>query len=130
MSTNPDTTTGAAEVQASKPLSRAQRRAEAARLNSDNQQGKPEGIEHDTGTQAPQPARPIQLKSKTRTAKTPFATQLYPETVARLDWIKARGYLITETVDDAINAYLDQAGIPKPAPTAEHGSHLSATAKI
>jgi len=34
--------------------------------------------------------------------------------VARLEWVRARGYVITDTVDAAINAYLDSAGVPQP----------------
>ncbi|BDE17416.1 hypothetical protein MKCMC460_62760 (plasmid) [Mycobacterium sp. 20KCMC460] len=57
---------------------------------------------------------PVRLKARQRKAKNPFATQLHPGTLARLEWIKARGYAITDTVDDAINTYLDNAGIPRP----------------
>lgn len=60
----------------------------------------------------PEPA--VQLKPRQRKAKNPFATQLHSGTLARLEWIKARGYVITDTVDDAINTYLDGAGIPRP----------------
>ncbi|MDO2391852.1 hypothetical protein QRB37_23875 [Mycobacterium avium subsp. hominissuis] len=56
----------------------------------------------------------MRLKARQRKAKNPFATQLHPGTLARLEWIKARGYAITDTVDDAINTYLDGAGIPRP----------------
>ena len=57
---------------------------------------------------------PVRLKARQRKAKNPFATQLHSGTLARLEWIKARGYVITDTVDEAINRYLDNAGIPKP----------------
>ena len=56
----------------------------------------------------------VRLKPRQRKAKNPFATQLHSGTLARLEWIKARGYVITDTVDDAINTYLDGAGIPRP----------------
>ncbi|WP_257000469.1 hypothetical protein [Mycobacterium avium] len=54
------------------------------------------------------------LRSRKKREKRPFATQLRAGTIARLEWIMRRGYVITDTVDDAINAYLDSAGIPKP----------------
>lgn len=56
----------------------------------------------------------VQLKARQRKPKSPFATQLHAGTLARLEWIKARGYAITDTVDDAINTYLDNAGVPRP----------------
>ncbi|WP_268956935.1 hypothetical protein [Mycolicibacterium mageritense] len=34
--------------------------------------------------------------------------------MARLEWITRRGYVLTDTVDDAINAYLDAANVPRP----------------
>ncbi len=61
-----------------------------------------------------QPAEAPRLKARQRKVKSPFATQLHAGTLARLEWIKARGYVITDTVDDAINSYLDDAGIPRP----------------
>lgn len=47
-------------------------------------------------------------------SKGPFSTQLRLTTLARLDWIVRHGYVLTDTVDAAINAYLDAAGIPAP----------------
>lgn len=66
------------------------------------------------GEQKTQPAEPVRLKARQRKVKSPFATQLHAGTLARLEWIKAHGYVITDTVDEAINRYLDDAGIPKP----------------
>jgi hypothetical protein len=62
--------------------------------------------------------QPVSLVSKTKPAKRPFATQLRPSTVARLDWIRRQNFSITDTVDDAVNAWLDAAGVP---PADEHG---------
>lgn len=67
---------------------------------------------HEQPATADEPS--VQLKARHRRPKSPFATQLHSATLARLDWIKARGYVITDTVDDAINTYLDSAGIPRP----------------
>lgn len=66
------------------------------------------------GEQEARQAEPVRLKARLRKVKSPFATQLHAGTLARLEWIKARGYVITDTVDEAINRYLDNAGIPKP----------------
>lgn len=122
------------EVGSTRPLSRAERRAQAARVQPEKTPSTP-AVEADTSPQpndetpsapAPAPAAPtpsqdlesakpaVQLKPRQRKAKNPFATQLHSGTLARLEWIKARGYVITDTVDDAINTYLDGAGIPRP----------------
>lgn len=120
------------EVGSTKPLSRAERRAQAARVQAEETPTAP-AAEADPSPQpddetpsapaaaAPTPSQdqesaepPVRLKPRQRKAKNPFATQLHSGTLARLEWIKARGYVITDTVDDAINTYLDGAGIPRP----------------
>lgn len=118
------------QVGSTRPLSRAERRAQAARVKAEDapaaptaaavnrppQQGNeipPEPVANpDEGNESAEPS--VRLKARHRKAKSPFATQLHSGTLARLEWIKARGYVITDTVDDAINTYLDGAGIPKP----------------
>ncbi|WP_067722917.1 hypothetical protein [Nocardia yamanashiensis] len=52
------------------------------------------------------------LPARSARGKRPFSTQLRPETLARLDWIRRHDYVINDTVDAAINAYLDAAGVP------------------
>ncbi|KQH80031.1 MULTISPECIES: hypothetical protein [Mycobacteriaceae] len=118
------------EVGSTRPLSRAERRAQAARVQPEEALA---ALAVEAGA-APQPAdrtlpstpaapsqdhesaepTAVRLKPRQRKAKNPFATQLHSGTLARLEWIKARGYVITDTVDDAINTYLDGAGIPRP----------------
>jgi hypothetical protein len=118
------------EVGSTRPLSRAERRAQAARVTAAEEApaaptaatSTPPQLDDDTppapvatpnqGHESPEPS--VQLKPRQRKAKNPFATQLHSGTLARLEWIKARGYVITDTVDDAINTYLDGAGIPRP----------------
>ncbi|MBY0390045.1 MAG: hypothetical protein K2X56_18640 [Mycobacterium pseudokansasii] len=115
------------EIGSTRPLSRAERRAEAARVKADEAPPEPAPVSPplqdddvppapmvtpDQGNEAPEP--PVRLKARQRKAKNPFATQLHSGTLARLEWIKARGYAITDTVDEAINTYLDKAGIPRP----------------
>lgn len=100
------------EVGSTRPLSRAERRAQAARVQAEGTPAAPApapGQDHESV----EPAA-VRLKPRQRKAKNPFATQLHSGTLARLEWIKARGYVITDTVDDAINTYLDGAGIPRP----------------
>ncbi|WP_328664669.1 hypothetical protein [Nocardia salmonicida] len=53
-------------------------------------------------------------RGRRRGSKRPFSTQLESATLARLDWIVNQGYVLTDTVDAAINAYLDAAGVPRP----------------
>ena len=118
------------QVGSTRALSRAERRAQAARVTADETPGNetapaaPElqnpGIPPapvatpPDGEQEARQAEPVRLKARLRKVKSPFATQLHAGTLARLEWIKARGYVITDTVDEAINRYLDNAGIPKP----------------
>lgn len=118
------------EVGSTRPLSRAERRAQAARVKADEtpadetsaqDEHEPQGSETPAAPavtppagEGTPPAEPVRLKARQRKVKSPFATQLHAGTLARLEWIKARGYVITDTVDDAINSYLDNAGIPKP----------------
>ncbi|KWX19545.1 hypothetical protein AFM11_35230 [Mycolicibacterium wolinskyi] len=118
------------QVGSTRPLSRAERRAQAARVTADettadetapaapepqNTDTQPAPVVTPPGSeQEAQPAEPVRLKARQRKVKSPFATQLHAGTLARLEWIKAHGYVITDTVDEAINRYLDDAGIPKP----------------
>lgn len=116
------------QIGSTRPLSRAERRAEAARVKADEAPPEPAAVSRppqdddvppadpvmapDQANEAPEP--PVRLKARQRKAKNPFATQLHSGTLARLEWIKAHGYAITDTVDEAINTYLDNAGIPRP----------------
>ncbi|MBU8820949.1 MAG: hypothetical protein E6R06_03085 [Mycobacterium sp.] len=117
------------QVGSTRPMSRAERRAQAARVTADETPAAPEtSTEHEPpssetpptpvvtppGETPTQPAEPPRLKARQRKVKSPFATQLHAATLARLEWIKAHGYVITDTVDEAINRYLDDAGIPRP----------------
>ena len=123
------------EVGSTRPLSRAERRAQAARVKAEDaappaqpdeptettlpsavQQEPVAELPAEAPTPQPPAAEPpaVRLKARQRKPKSPFATQLHPATLARLEWIKTRGYVITDTVDDAINTYLDSAGIPRP----------------
>ncbi|APD84590.1 hypothetical protein AN931_23295 [Mycobacterium intracellulare subsp. chimaera] len=115
------------QVGSTRPLSRAERRAEAARVKADEAPPEPATVSPPPQDDDVPPAPvvtpdernevaepPVRLKARQRKAKNPFATQLHSGTLARLEWIKARGYAITDTVDEAINTYLDNAGIPRP----------------
>lgn len=59
------------------------------------------------------PSPELALRARRGTVKRPFSTQIQPSTLWRLEWIRRNGYTITDTVDDAINAYLDAAGVPR-----------------
>ncbi|WP_280498258.1 hypothetical protein [Nocardia farcinica] len=59
------------------------------------------------------PAVPLRPRLSRSRGKRPFSTQIQPSTLWRLEWIRRNGYSITDTVDDAINAYLDAAGVPR-----------------
>ncbi len=101
-------------------MSRADRRAQAARVRpADSAPAElarpvsPPATAEEYGG-VPVAGDRVQLHPRRREGKRPFATQLRPGTVARLEWVRARGYVITDTVDAAINAYLDSAGVPQP----------------
>lgn len=53
-----------------------------------------------------------------KTVKKPFATQIKLSTHGRLEWLRRQDYSLTDTVDDALNAWLDAVGVP---PADEHG---------
>lgn len=122
-------------VESTRPLSRAERRAAAARVHPEQHpagggtpaSGSEADAQHSPPVAPPPPpiepaqiptpqsdeaSPPIALKPREKPGKRPFATQLRPSTLARLEWVKARGYAITDTVDAAINQYLDAVGIP------------------
>jgi len=66
----------------------------------------------DRTTAAKSVAERAPLAPRKREAKRPFSTQLRPNTIERLEWMKAQGYSLTDVVDAAVNAYLDDAGVP------------------
>lgn len=111
----------------SRPPSRAARREEAARLQAEQEAAAAAAAEQETATvaaaepAAPQPstapaAPTIAIPMKKRRDKKPFSTQLRGETVTRLTWLVEQGAVLTDTVDTAITAYLDAAGVPRPGP--------------
>ena len=119
-------TPGLGDLQSTKPMSRAERRAQAARVHAEPkpQQAEPAGL-GSTDTEprsaaasavptAPAPAPAVVLPIKTKKTKRPFSTQLRAETIARLDWAQRHGAALTDTVDAAVNAYLNAAGVPHP----------------
>lgn len=122
------------QVGSTKPLSRAERRAQAARVQAAAVVAAADTDEEPTNSQSEESSLPpapekraeksaaakqkpaevlAQLTPRRRDPKRPFSTQLRPSTVERLEWMKARGYSVTEVVDAALNAYLDSAGVPQ-----------------
>ncbi|MBF6358438.1 hypothetical protein IU449_28485 [Nocardia higoensis] len=102
--------------------SRAARREEAARLKAE-QDAADTARAATTAPAAPQPstdplpaAPTIAIPMKKRGDKRPFSTQLRVETTLRLAWLVEQGGVLTDTVDAAITAYLDAAGVPRPGP--------------
>lgn len=131
-----------------KPQSRAERRAEAERIRAEQQAAPAEApavvdgvVESSQDPESPQvttaaarPPRPeekdhnpvptpptptVSLPMKARTSKRPFATQVQASTLGRLEWARRQGAILTDTVDAAINSYLDAAGVP---PADENGN--------
>ena len=135
-------------VPSTKPKTRAERRAEAERIRAEQEAAtantteaavvdldepptpnvpEPQVTAEESTTPSrkedtvPAPRTPpaVQLPMKVRPTKRPFATQVQASTLGRLEWVRRRGGVITDTVDAAINAYLDAAGVP---PADEHGN--------
>lgn len=123
------------QVGSTKPLSRAARRAQAARVQAAEVPAAADTEEESTSSPSeavmpPAPEKVVekvaakqkpataevlaQLAPRRREPKRPFSTQLRPSTIERLDWMKGQGYSVTDVVDAALNAYLDSAGAPKP----------------
>lgn len=87
-------------------------------MSNRDDQGDAAGGQQKEGEAVSAPAAP-KLPMKKKLGKRPFATQIRPSTLGRLEWIRRHGYVLTDTVDAAINAYLDAAGVP---PADEHGN--------
>ncbi|MFF0637796.1 hypothetical protein ACFYTS_35495 [Nocardia sp. NPDC004151] len=65
----------------------------------------------------PAVAAPVKLPvrhTRSQSEKRSFSTQLRLATLRRLSWVVQHGYVLTDTVDAAVNAYLDSAGVPHP----------------
>lgn len=121
---------GLGDVDSTRPQSRAERRAEAARIHAEREaaeqaavgeQERPTTLVEPSAPQIPTgPAIPtvptIAIPMKKRGDKRPFSTQLRGETTARLAWLVAQGGVLTDVADAAITAYLDAAGVPRPGP--------------
>lgn len=117
------------QLESTRPLSRAERRAQAARIHGEEEPTDPTPAPAQVVPPQPQDVMPkanpdtteqqgssgsVKLKPRRRATKGPFSTQLHVATLARIEWITRRGYVLTDTVDDAINAYLDAANVPRP----------------
>ncbi|MFI7531488.1 hypothetical protein [Nocardia salmonicida] len=126
-----------------RPQSRAERRAEAERIRAEQETAaaeapdvvedaveptqdpepepkpvttaarppRPKGKDNNTVPTPPAPT--VSLPMKARTSKRPFATQVQASTLGRLEWARRQGAILTDTVDAAINSYLDAAGVPQ-----------------
>ena len=113
---------GLGAVGSTRPLSRAERRAQAAQVQADPDINENPTAENTATTTEPEktittpiaPPATIQLPKKAEAKKQQFGTQLYGATIARLDYIKRHGHAITDVTDSAINDYLDRAGVPRP----------------
>lgn len=103
--------TGYQNIGPTRPMTRAERRAADARIRAEQERDATETPPQDPAPPAAPAAPTITLQARPP-AKRPFSTQLTPRTLARLEWLRTRGYIINDTVDTAINTYLTAAGIP------------------
>ena len=53
------------------------------------------------------------LQQRKRLQKVPLNTYVLPVTQQRMEWLKSRGYAVTDIVDAALNEFLDRAGAPR-----------------
>ncbi|MFD9615335.1 hypothetical protein ACFWWS_38875 [Streptomyces sp. NPDC059083] len=67
-----------------------------------------------TNSASPQSVQLPVRHTRAKSEKRSFSTQLRRDTLLRLDWVMKHGFVLTETVDAAVNAYLDAAGVPYP----------------
>lgn len=113
---------GLGDLESTRPLSREERRAQAARVRAEQEaaeQQQPDAtvVDEPVPTPVAPAATPsVKIPMKKRGDKKPFSTQLSTETTARLAWLVQQGGVLTDTVEAAIKAYLDAAGIPRPGP--------------
>ncbi|MEU5410504.1 hypothetical protein [Nocardia asteroides] len=112
---------GLGDLGSTRPLTREERRAEAARVRAEReaaeQQTAPDPAPEPAAAPLPAAAPSVTIPMKKRGIdKRPFSTQLRAETAARLAWLVEQGAVLTDTVDTAITTYLDAAGVPRPGP--------------
>jgi hypothetical protein len=106
---------GLGDLDSTRPQSRAERRAEAARIHAEQQQRSDDAANEPPTDESPaRTVPPVTLPTKAKKAKRPFSTQLPATTIDRLDWAQRHGAPLTDTVDAAITMYLDAAGVPTP----------------
>jgi hypothetical protein len=60
---------------------------------------------------APEPI--VGLPLRKRVQKVPLNTYIRPSTQHRLEALKSAGYTVTDIVDQALDEYLDRAGVPR-----------------
>ncbi|MGW4719708.1 hypothetical protein [Nocardia sp. NPDC004260] len=109
------------DVPSTRPTSRRARREQAGRVNPEQAAAEPaeqneapttgEVAEREEKTVSA-PAKRVTIARPQRPQKRSFATQLRRSTFARLEWLRAHGYRITDIADDAITAYLDANNVP------------------
>lgn len=56
------------------------------------------------------------LQQRKKLQKVPLNTYVRPATQQRMDWLKTRGYAVTDIVDAALTEFLDRAGAPSEDP--------------
>lgn len=114
---------GLGDLGSTRPLTREERRAEAARIRAEREAAEqqtapaPEPAPEPAAAPPPAAAPTVKIPMKKRGIdKRPFSTQVRAETAVRLAWLVEQGAVLTDTVDTAITTYLDSAGVPRPGP--------------
>jgi len=74
-----------------------------------------ERIQPEPSQLTPAPASVPGLQPRKKTTKVPFNTYVQRSTHQRIEWLKARGYAVTDIVDIALNQFLDRQDVPDAA---------------
>lgn len=69
----------------------------------------------DTATaaqEASQAAALTKIAPRKKPSKVPFNTYITASTQQRIEWLKGRGYAVTDIAEEALREFLDRAGVP------------------
>lgn len=62
--------------------------------------------------EADQAAALTKIAPRKKPSKVPFNTYITASTQQRIEWLKGRGYAVTDIAEEALREFLDRAGVP------------------
>lgn len=66
----------------------------------------------DAAQDASQAAALTKIAPRRKPSKVPFNTYITASTQQRVEWLKGRGYAVTDIAEEALREFLDRAGVP------------------